>query len=267
MTIHIFDVEHGNCIAIETPTGHLLMIDCGHNSSTNWRPSDWVSNNFQNLDVLNISNVDEDHASDLLNISKKCQPKRFQTNWNLTGKWILDQKKKTGGAGPGITEVARYIDEVYTGTPTTINYGIIREKFCHDTNTFVDFNNLSVVTFLGLGNFGILLTGDIEKSGWDEFLKDQNFVKCLKQTKVFMASHHGRQNGYNENLFKHFTPNLIIKSDKSIQHKTQIIGAPYESHATGIQFPNNLRKVLTTRNDGKITIVVEDDGRYMVYIQ
>jgi len=39
MRAQIFDVEHGACNLITADTGARVLIDCGHNSTTGWRPS------------------------------------------------------------------------------------------------------------------------------------------------------------------------------------------------------------------------------------
>jgi ketosteroid isomerase-like protein len=38
MILRIFDVEHGACTMLAGPNDAMAMIDCGHNSTTNWRP-------------------------------------------------------------------------------------------------------------------------------------------------------------------------------------------------------------------------------------
>jgi hypothetical protein len=35
--VYLFDVEHGGCAAIITPSGRLMLIDAGHNDTTGWR--------------------------------------------------------------------------------------------------------------------------------------------------------------------------------------------------------------------------------------
>ena len=150
-TTHIFDVEHGSCNIIQTPNGKLIMIDCGHNSSTNWHPSNWVVENNLSITNLTISNIDEDHVSDLVNIDVKCRPETIKTNWNLTTDWIERKKKETGGLGPGVRKLLEYKRSIFTGAGITIDYGLRRERFCHDTSQFDDFNNLSIVTFIQYG--------------------------------------------------------------------------------------------------------------------
>ena len=114
MHVRIFDVEHGGCAAIETPNNHLILVDCGHNSSTGWRPSSWIRFSHHSPSCLYVTNIDEDHVTDLPNIARWCPPARFQTNWHLRGDWIAQKKRQTGGIGSGVAEVIRFIDEVYT---------------------------------------------------------------------------------------------------------------------------------------------------------
>ena len=56
-----------------TPTGHILLSDCGHNATTNWRPSDWIVSGGLSLETLLISNLDEDHREIVL--------QRLQVGW------------------------------------------------------------------------------------------------------------------------------------------------------------------------------------------
>ena len=43
MKVEIFDVEHGGCAFITANSGARMLIDCGSNSSTGWRPSLYLS--------------------------------------------------------------------------------------------------------------------------------------------------------------------------------------------------------------------------------
>jgi hypothetical protein len=55
------------------------MIDCGHNTTTGWRPSTFIRNEMgrTKLDYLFVTNADQDHLSDLeglwtQNVNVKC---------------------------------------------------------------------------------------------------------------------------------------------------------------------------------------------------
>jgi len=71
---------------------------------------------------------------------------------------------------------------------------------------------------------------------------------------IFVASHHGRESGYCSEVFNFCRPDIILISDKSIVHETQNVN--YAKHANGLSWngTNEKRYVLTTRNDGSITI-------------
>ena len=68
-TLEIFNVAHGQCSLISSDDGAHMLIDCGHNGGTGWRPSDMLARRGMHwLDELVITNCDEDHASDLPNV-------------------------------------------------------------------------------------------------------------------------------------------------------------------------------------------------------
>jgi len=266
MKIHIFDVEQGECNAIETPTGDLILIGAGHNSSTNWRPSNWLRQRNQRPHCIVLSNFDRDHLSDLPNFEPNIRPMTIKHNDFINPDWIENTKiEESEEVHPGVQTALYWVRNVFTGDKITPNYGMEKLFFQHSPLKFQDTNNLSVVTFIAYGNIGAMLPGDLETAGWREFLKDQTFIDCLHRTNIFIASHHGRESGYCAEVFKYCSPDIVIISDKGIEYDTQR-HSRYLPHASGIQFGQNLRKVLTTRDDGKITIEIGNDGRYTVYI-
>lgn len=69
MNLQIFDVEHGACALLTCNNETRLMIDCGHNASTGWYPGSYLrSKGITYLDMLAITNYDEDHVSGLANL-------------------------------------------------------------------------------------------------------------------------------------------------------------------------------------------------------
>jgi hypothetical protein len=64
MHLQIFDVEHGACALLTCDNGSHLMIDCGHNSDTGWRPGTYlIGQSIRSIEMLAISNYDEDHVT------------------------------------------------------------------------------------------------------------------------------------------------------------------------------------------------------------
>ena len=266
MRIHIFDVEHGECSAIETPSGELVLIGTGHNSSTNWRPSNWLRQRNQKPHCLVLSNLDQDHLSDLPNFEPHIRPVSIKHNDYVNPVWVENLKIEESGEVPNSVQTAlHWVRNVFIGQPITLNYGMEILFFYHPPSKFQDTNNLSVVTFISYNNVGIMFPGDIETDGWKEFLKNQNFVNCLHRINILIASHHGREAGYCKEVFDYCKPHVVIISDKPVMYETQDHNL-YDQHCSGLNFSGTIRKVLTTRNDGKITIEIPASGSYTVYI-
>jgi len=144
--------------------------------------------------------------------------------------------------------------------------GVDLETFCVDYPTLADTNNLSVVSFLDYGPVHIVIPGDLEKPGWNELLKNPAFTNRLRSVNIFVASHHGRQNGYCEDVFTYCHPDIILISDKEMVHDTQ--DHEYAKHAGGIlwnESNTDRRYVLTTRCDGHMCITTAARG-YMYHV-
>jgi hypothetical protein len=133
--------------------------------------------------------------------------------------------------------------------------------------------NLSFVAFFGYGAFTILFGGDLETDGWLALLRFPAFRELLKKVNVLVASHHGRDNGRCEDVFKWCRPDVVVMSDYDIRHQSQETVGWYRNRVTGIPDHSvpwvagipRFRHVLTTRNDGNLKIAVQPDGRYTVY--
>lgn len=133
-------------------------------------------------------------------------------------------------------------------------------------NEAVDTNKLSQIVFVSYKNTIICVPGDLTSSAWDKILLKNDVTTLLKGTNIFIASHHGREDGFNENIFNYCKPECIVLSDKYIIHGTQEgMSSKYGNYVNGNGIilngnNNDLRKTLTTRSDGHIWIRINDDG-------
>lgn len=58
MQLQIFDVEHGACALLTADNEARLMIDCGHNASTGWKPGSYLKQQgISSLEMLTITNT------------------------------------------------------------------------------------------------------------------------------------------------------------------------------------------------------------------
>jgi beta-lactamase superfamily II metal-dependent hydrolase len=264
MRLEIFDVEHGQCALLTSNNGERLMLDCGHNTSTNWRPSTHLSNlGVTTLDWLVVTNYDEDHVSDLPNLLRTVNVRLLRRNKTVNG-GDLRKLKSEHGCGNGIDALSSMIDR-FTGAATNIpSFGGMTLTAFHNhyPSDFDDENNLSLVTILSWPNFKICFPGDMEKAGWKKLLERQDFRDAMSGVHVFVASHHGRESGCCDELFTQtgMKPQIVVISDGDIQYKSQTTVNWYASKAKGVAFKGSNRNVFTTRRDGKINFEIGPQG-------
>lgn len=272
--LRIFDVEHGACAIMLAPNdGGLAMIDCGHNGTTGWRPSTYIRDVLKRtkLDYLLITNADQDHVSDLDGLrSERVTVAHLIRNGSPSEPALRILKEAQGeltddmerflAMHAGFNGAAVPFDDAMGGVKCT--------TFCNQFPQFADTNNLSMATFIEYAGVKMLFPGDLEKAGWKAMLQDPAFVAKLKLTDIFVASHHGRENGFCSEIFNHFTPQAVVISDKPIAHETQQMVPDYRAvvNSNGVPVTNlpNRRHVLTTRKDGDILFKVDSTGHFWI---
>jgi beta-lactamase superfamily II metal-dependent hydrolase len=254
MRLQIFDVEHGACALLTADNSARLMIDCGHNASTAWYPGAYLQhNNISVIDILAISNYDEDHVTGIRDLFNHVTVGALWRNKSVTPE-IIQNLKSEDGMGRGIEFLSEQI-RIYTGPPSQVEFsGLEMTAFCNDYPIFDDENNLSMAVFLKCHGIGVMFTGDLERAGFKELLKRESFRQALKATRVYVASHHGREGGCSDEVAALLTNvNYVIISDKGYAHDTQRTLPFYSQIAKGGPFRDQgTRRVLTTRNDGRI---------------
>jgi beta-lactamase superfamily II metal-dependent hydrolase len=259
MKVQIFDVSHGFCAYLIADNGNVMLFDCGHNERTGFRPSTYLPNSgCTGIEHLIIHNFDQDHVSDLPNLLRVLDVQVFFRNRSISSDQLRSLKEESGFITNAMESVLdlheRYIHEVKEPPPFP---NIEFKCFYNNYPEFKDSNNSSLVAFVHYDGFGIVFPGDLEKEGWKKLLELESFKNHIGRVNIFVASHHGRENGYCEQVFDFCSPEIIIISDKEITHETQ--KQNYVKHATGIPWEgiHDRRYVLTTRADGMITITKE----------
>lgn len=253
MEIKIFDVSHGFCSLVTADDGNRILFDCGHNNITGFRPSSYLrSEKIPSINRFFVTNFDEDHISDLHNITTPINI--FHVNKSISCSDLENLKRQSGPISSGMQALLNMMNTCGSDVYGFSEFSDIEiESFNNHYPNFTDTNNLSLVTFIHYGGIHIIFPGDLEKEGWESLFVNPFFRNHLSRVNIFIAPHHGRENGYNEAIFKCCSPDIIIISDESIKYSTQSVD--YKKHAKGIPWDDgNTRYVLTTRNDGTITI-------------
>lgn len=287
MILTIWDVEHGACATLQSPgTNKLAMIDSGHNESEKWYPSDYIKNTLKRdmVDYLFITNADHDHMSDLNGLWKAgIKVDTLIRSNGISAQDLRKLKLESAGNGHLSDDIERYltIHDQYTApcdTPFDDHMGGVTFKSFR--NTYPEFkstNDLSLAVFFQYGSFRILFPGDLQRPGWLKLLENQKFRDELDSTKVLVASHHGRESGFCEEVFvqpkpgRKWEPWCVVMSDKYVEHKTQE-GMPQKYANTvrdqGVKTKGgNQRWVLTTRRNGWIQFQVFPDGSFNVELE
>jgi hypothetical protein len=281
MRLRVWDVEHGACVMLQhaTPTpfgpeqfGPLAVIDSG--DSATWSPSRYIRDVIGRtiVDYLFITNADQDHMSDLRGLARAgVTVDTLIRNASYTGATMRAIKL---GSGPLTSDAEWYVgacDSFNVPTSRPFNLcmnGITCETFSNPFPRFVDTNNLSLVVFIRYGGVTFLFPGDLERDGWLALLERTDFRDWLGSVNVLMASHHGRENGYCEEVFTLCRPQVVVISDKPIVHDTQLTAPDYRAvvRDDGVIVRNTMKRrhVLTTRRDGWIQFEVENNCRFFI---
>lgn len=257
MRLQIFDVEHGACALLTADNHARLMIDCGHNGSTGWKPGSYLrQQGISAIEMLAITNYDEDHASGAPDLFDNIRVQSLLRNTSVSGATIKYLKSECG-MGPGIARLAYVMDHVYTESVPAARQatflGLERRVFYNEYPSFDDENNLSMALFLKCHGRGVMFTGDLEVAGFRALLRQDGFRQALRETNVYIASHHGRESGCCEEL-RDYLVNVyyVVISDQGYEYDTQYTNAFYRAIAKGGPFRGDQRYVITTRNDGRI---------------
>lgn len=255
MRFEILNVEHGFCAYAVGNDGGVLLFDCGHGSVN--RPSSYLpARGITNIRRFFVTNYDEDHISDLLAVRRNLFLEVLTRNASMSSAQI--RSLKTPPISPAMNELLGMVDSFTGGVaPHQLEPAGLRVWFFHNNYpTFTDTNNLSLLTFLDVGNVSFALGGDLERPGWLKLLRDSHVQGLLRRVNVFVASHHGREGGYCAEVFDYCKPSLVVVCDGPIQHDTQLMATTYAQHASGELFSTpsgqQVRKVVTTRSDGNI---------------
>jgi len=269
----VWDVGLGNSIVVETPDHKHALFDAGVNMGTHFSPARYMYQEFdvQSLDYFSVSHPHVDHIQDILNVDKYLSPKVFSRNRTITKEKVIEENKEVLEKHKDIIEKYFDMDSRYNAPlpngdrPSDSSWGggaRIIYYSNHDLN--MNLNDLSSLKFVEYASIAVCYPGDLEEKGWANLLKRSHFTDWLEETKIFIASHHGRESGYCKDIFEYLSPDLTIISDGRFGDTSAT--PRYSSHTAGLTVTNlgtgkkEKRKVLTTRNDGVISVDIYESG-------
>lgn len=266
-----FDVEHGNCHILRTPSDLTIMIDAG--SKADFSPALHLKRNWsvEQLYWLTVSHQDSDHVTDIKYVEQYIRPRLLERP-TITEQKLRELKSEIGEPLEDFLkfEQSYKVPAPPMGDPSYDWGGV---QFATFNNKLEDLeqeniNDLSIVTFAHYMGWGFIFPGDLEEQGWLKLLQEEAFRDQLSKVDIFIASHHGRESGFCSKVFEICTPRLIIVSDKGSVETS--ITDRYCQASRGLSVTNDktgekqTRYVLSTRADGAIYVDIDGEGRYSV---
>lgn len=278
LLIKIWDVQHGSAAYVRLPDGKHMVIDLGTgdvsgNMSVPYQtfsPLTYLAQNYRirQIDHVIITHPHKDHIDDIANFDR-LSPLMLTAPRSIPEVDI--RKGNRQGNSPKIDAYLALLKR-YSGAVAAIdspilptNTGGVKVEIFQPRNCATsNLNNQSLVVFLTYAGSTICIPGDNEKASWTELLTDKAFVKALKKTDIFVASHHGRASGYCDDVFNNCKPYLVIVSDGpqgetcvADKYRAKIKGWKVYSRSKGTYRD---RKVLTTRSDGSVQIEFHENS-------
>lgn len=290
MEVVIFDVGNASCNYICSPNKYAMMIDCG-SSKNKLNPVDYILywNNSDGplfkakpyrtlegtsypLALLHITHPDDDHVRNADRVHKELTPYLLRRNYSE----VFDDADTIDEA------YMEKFDKSYRGdNPEPINWGFDEDyQFSIPINTVKSDpslkgkvrNNSSIIRYIKYNGVRFLFTGDLETAGWEWLAKNNDtFVRLMNHgIDVLIAPHHGHDSGFPKALFD-LTGNvkvIILSKDTEASKEGTDVYTGYSNYANGVSYYNSndnsnyFGKVLTTRSNGNIYIIVDSRGLF-----
>ena len=269
MDIRLYDVEHGDSCLLLSEDSEAVVIDCGYNSTTKWRPSSALAQQGfgtrRKLHHLILTHPDHDHLADLPGVLQLLKPENVWQHPQLSLRALSELKDTLTKAQSAYLSRKKVASQLQPQEVSRRFRSLSVRQFYLPIGSVRDVNDLSLVTFISENGFTVCFAGDLTARGWRLHLANRAFQYMLRETNLFLASHHGRITGYYEPVFEFLYPKLILISDKeNIKGRKLTKRAPYTKHSFGVKLANgSFRRVLSTTKDGRIRVIVKD-GKWKI---
>lgn len=216
LNVTMLDVGQGECVGIETREHHVYLVDAGSTSKKKtgqYQIIPWLKYiGTRGVEGIFITHWDEDHISavgELLEWSKSSRVK-------IRRIFLPDVALKDEVLEALLQQIEEAeISVEYLSAGEHMTDGALQISCLHPYAKKVpeDRNDSSLVLRLSQGDFQMLLTGDLEKSGEDWLVEQarpatQNPLRCT----ILDAGHHGASNATGEALLDLAQPGVVLIS-------------------------------------------------------
>ncbi len=244
LRLTFFDAGQGTAIAIETKN-HQVIYDTGRTFSRKFNVGEHIIGpslhglNKANIDTLNVSHGDNDHAGGVSGLLKNITTKRIVAGQpqSMTYHTELPASQCVAGQYWSLDDV-----EFRVLWPT--------EGFLASSSRTEKSNNFSCVLSIRYKNNTIFLAGDIESSVESRMLQELSFFKPVD---ILLVPHHGSKTSSSKQWIAKLSPTWAI------------VTAGYRNHYNH-PHPNIVRRyteqgshLLNTAKEGAIRFTLIDN--------
>ncbi len=260
VSIKIFDVDRGFCAVVNNGE-HQIMIDYGYNTFSGFNPAGYLlESSACRLNYLIMSTFRENCLTSLCNIigdslNSCLSIDRLLINPSINEESLPELIIRNFGKRNALKLFNNLCEESGNVERTFHLEGVKLSFFWNSYPEFLDFDNLSLVTFISCKNINIIFPGNLKTKGWLTLLKNFRFRDQLAKVNLFVAAKQGQIEGYCSDVFNYCTPDLIIISNGNIDLFTvKKIISQYECHIQRVEKSPEQSRVLTTYKSGTIAI-------------
>ena len=300
MEFYVFDVDHGQCAALQLPNGRWCVFDVGQKPT--FSPMDWIVERMRNQQRMRaalmslltrsptvpqlppprilkatISHLHGDHLAEWQKLLD-AGPEYFRTV-DYDESYIRDvAASSTQASAQSIAGFCLEHLRIFGPASTVPDYGgasideltlLLSEVYAIGGDANARVNNASVVTRISWRDRAILLCGDMHAEAWDYALGhsilSSLWVGLVSNVDVLVAPHHGHASGFSTRLLELARPQIVLTS---ITAHDEHIDSRYSSdlHVRGVTMSGGVRKCLTTRQSGHVRVSIDDSGSLSVIL-
>lgn len=244
--IHFLNVNEGDCILIQHPSGHNTVIDISNGAivenvfesmSGNHNQKNYSVNPVEYFKNLNIDTVfrfilthpDMDHMDGIKILFDNFSVLNFwdtendkvmdeKASWGRYKKedWDYYQEIRTSKNDPKVLHLyagskGKYYNENENGESGADGLYLLAptKELVEEANGTEDYNDCSYVVLYRTGNGKrIIFAGDSAEKTWDYIL--ENHEDDVKNIDILIAPHHGRKTGGNRHYLDVLNPKLTL---------------------------------------------------------
>ncbi len=203
LEVSVLDVGQGDAVLLETPHGHVILIDGGPGDSVMRRLGEELPFWERTIDLVVLTHPHEDHLAGLNDVIRRYRVGTVMTTGVETGnpsyRAFLDE-----AAARSVP--LNIVDGPQELTLDGITVSVLYPRA--SVRRLDNLNNGSIVIRTSYGDIDMLFTGDAETEVEEELLAD----KAVIGTEILKAGHHGSDTSSSEAFLAALKPELALIS-------------------------------------------------------